>query len=106
MNITLLESKTPKVGKEFPTSKVNRQVQMTVLGKGPVSATAFVEVSNDQRGWLKVCLDMTVSGDATAEKPVTDCWPFFSSSWSYMRATVTDVQGEDAIVLINLGMQD
>ena len=47
---------------------------------------------------------MTVGGVASADAPLSDNWPEFSAAWAYMRATVTDVQGQDAKVTLTLGL--
>lgn len=104
MNITLLEAKAPQVGRPVVTNLAERLVQMTVEGTGTVSATAYVEVSNDRIKWFKACLDMTVTGIASAEAPLSDNWPSFSAAWAFMRAVVTDVQGTDAKVTLTLGL--
>lgn len=104
MRTTLLATSVPAVGKPVITDLANRLVQMTVEGEGEVSATAYVEVSNDRIKWFKVCLDLTVSGIASLEAALSDNWPEFSASWAYMRATVTDVQGMGAKVTLTLGI--
>lgn len=104
MRTDLLETKVPAVGKCAPTDSATRLVQMTVEGDGAVSATAYVEVSNDRIKWFKVCLDMTVSGVASAADAVSDFWPEFDAAWAFMRATVTDVQGKDAKVTLTLSL--
>lgn len=104
MKATLLETKAPATGRPVITDAATRVVQMTVEGVGEVSATAYVEVSNDRIKWFKACLDMTVSGVAAVDTPLSDNWPEFSAAWAYMRATVTDVQGQDAKVTLTLGL--
>lgn len=104
MRTTLLETAVPAVGRPVPTDSATRLVQMTVEGDGEVSATAYVEVSNDRIKWFKVCLDMTVSGVANAAEAVSDIWPEFDAAWAFMRATVTDVQGANAKVKLTLSL--
>lgn len=104
MRTTLLETAVPAVGKCAPTDAATRLVQMTVEGDGQVSATAYVEVSNDRIKWFKVCLDLTVTGIATAAEALSDNWPEFDAAWAFMRATVTDVQGKDAKVTLTLSI--
>lgn len=104
MRTFLLEATAPAVGRPVPTDSATRLVQMTVEGNGNVSATAYVEVSNDRIKWFKVCLDMTVSGVASAADAVSDTWPEFDAAWAFMRATVTDVQGENAKVTLTLSL--
>lgn len=104
MRTFLLETTVPAVGRPAPTDSATRLVQMTVEGEGAVSATAFVEASNDRKKWFKVCLDRTVSGSANSNDPVSDFWPEFDAAWAFMRATVTDVQGEDAKVTLTLSL--
>jgi hypothetical protein len=104
MRATLLETTVAAVGRPIITDAASRLVQMTVEGVGAVSATAYVEVTNDRIKWFKACLDMTVSGTASIEEAVSDNWPEFSASWAYMRATVTDVQGVNAKVTLTLSL--
>lgn len=104
MRTTLLATQAPAIGKPVPTDLASRLIQMTVEGEGSVSATAYVEVSNDRIKWFKVCLDMTVSGTASLEDALSDTWPEFSAAWAFMRAVVTDVQGVNSKVTLTLSI--
>lgn len=104
MRTTLLETNVPQVGRPVPTNLSSRLIQMTVKGDGVVSATAYIEATNDRIKWFKVCLDITVSGTATLEEALGDTWPEFNAAWAYMRAVVTDIQGPGAYAILSLAI--
>lgn len=70
--------------------------QLAVEGSGSVSATAVIEGSHDNKGWINVA---TLSASGT--NYATDGGPL-ETNWPYMRARITAVSGGTATVHQNI----
>lgn len=74
-------------------------IQVTVTGTGAVSATVYIEVSNDRVGWIRDTeAGIVVSGTTNASTGIT-----LNVPWQFIRANVTAITGTNAQIKVTLG---
>ena len=86
-------------GSSFNTSglKPNRTFHLTVTGTGAVSATANVQVSNDDTNWMTVGT-LTASGTTAASDGLV-----IEACWLNMRIDLTAISGTSARAIVTVG---
>jgi hypothetical protein len=90
----------PQKGESLFGSETNEYaIQVTITGTGTVSSTVYIEVSNDEIGWIRADdSNIAVSGSNVATNGLT-----LSVPWQNIRANVTALSGTDAKVTVTIG---
>jgi hypothetical protein len=104
----MLDTKTTIMGDEIPTNVcTGRTFQVTVVGKGPCSATVTLEYSNDRLAWFPVPdspKTVTSVGGAGTDTIGSEKFALFNEGWGFMRAACTAITGTDARCVMTLSI--
>lgn len=91
----LISTLADLVGAAFGRNGKLFTYQLTVQGIGTVSASALIEVSNDDIAWVPFGT-MSATGTITGTDYTSPAW----GAWTYHRATITAISGTDALATV------
>lgn len=91
----LFHTATTATGKAFAMRGDTATVQATIVGSGAVSATVYIDVSNDGENWIALDTPISLSGTGSSTNGLA-----IGAHWEFVRARLTAVSGGRVTVVI------